>query len=54
MMIIDWLTENSRTVMTVGGFTAFTAIFLLTYWPSRKQAIQEQAMIPFKEHNDEQ
>jgi cbb3-type cytochrome oxidase subunit 3 len=51
--VMDWLTDHSGVIVTVGFFSAFTVIAIWAYLPSRRRSIQEQAMIPFKEHTHE-
>lgn len=47
--MLDWLTDNSGSIITVGFSGAFTAILFWAYRPSNKSKLQEQAMIPFHE-----
>ncbi len=47
--MIDWLTDNSGTIITVVFFVAFVSISLWAYIPSNKNKLQDRAMIPFQE-----
>jgi len=49
---MDWLTDNSGMIVTIGFFTGFVSIALWAYMPSNKRNMQEQAMIPFKEQDN--
>lgn len=42
---IHWFTTYSVVIMTI----LFVAIFALTYWPSRKAAIERQGHIVLKD-----
>jgi hypothetical protein len=50
--MIEWLTNNPATVTTVGLFGSFTIILLWVCLPTRKD-LQEQAMIPFRERDND-
>lgn len=47
--MFEWVANNAGSIVTVGFSGAFTLIMLWTYWPTNKNKMQEQAMIPFHE-----
>ena len=51
--MIDWISNNSGTVVTLGLFSSFAVILLWAFMPSKQRDLEQQAMIPFKEHTDE-
>ena len=51
--MMDWLTNNSGIIVTVGFSVMFVAIALWVYWPSNKRSMEDQAKIPFKEQSDD-
>lgn len=45
----DWIMDNSAVMVSLGLISSFFLIMFWAYNPFRKDNIQEQAMIPFRE-----